>query len=362
MKMLLIKAFPRNNGFTRYCNDLFIRGVEQTGITVTVIDIVRADINPCRGCFSCWCSTPGRCIQHDGMKRILDAFLDCDLLVCATPLYAYGVSSYLKMFLERTMPLLTPGVTFTAASGIDRNKIRFPDRGPRSMAAIITGGLGARSHACGAVASLRSYAEGMNMTFAGALVRNESYLLQFSDIKPKTIKTIETAFEQAGRMFALEGTIDRELIEKVATPLAVDQTCFELYSNIYWEHARKVFSRGGSVDEVTSLTRGDIRILMQEMVHVINPVTTARIKAVIQFCFTDTSSAYRISVEKGTARLETGEKAPFDLKITCTEAVWSGIIHRTVDPLKALAQGSITLEGDKELFRKFGRFFPPPNG
>ncbi|MBN1575592.1 MAG: NAD(P)H-dependent oxidoreductase [Chitinispirillaceae bacterium] len=361
MKMLLITAFPRNNGFTRYCNDLFIRGVKQTGITFTMIDIVLANINPCRGCFHCWCSTPGRCIQHDGMERILDAFLDCDLLACATPLYAYGVSSYLKIFLERTMPLLTPGVTSTATSGVDRNKIRFPDRGPRSMAALITGGLGARSHADGAVTSLRCYAKGMNMTFAGALVRNESYLLQFTDTKPKTIKTIETAFEQAGRMFALEGTIDRELIEKVATPLAFDHARFELYSNIYWEHAQKVFSRGGSVDEIKSLTRGDIRILMQEMVHGIDPVTTAKVKAVIQLIFPDTASAYCISMEKGTARLEMVEKESFDLKITCPEAVWVGIIHRTTDPLKALTKGCIRLEGDKELFRKFGRFFPPPN-
>lgn len=360
VSILVLTAFPRRDGFTRLCTDCFIKGVARTGVPHTIIDLVNAGIKPCKGCFHCWCTTPGRCVQNDGMRKLLDDFLDCDALFCATPLYAYNISSHLKMFYERTLPLLSPGVTDTP-TGTDRNCIRYPDRGPRVMAAIVTGGLGTRTHADAAVASLRLFAEGFNMKFAGALVRNESYLLQFTDTKPKTVKTVETAIEQAGRTFALEGAIDRRLIEKAATPLAVDRARFRMYSNIYWEHARKVFARGGSIDEVRSLTRGDVRILMEEMALSVDPVTTANLRAAFQFIFTDTGSAYCVSVEKGTARLERAEKTHYDLKITCPETVWTGILHRTADPVKALANGDIRLEGDKELFRKFGRFFPPPN-
>lgn len=360
MNMLILTAFPRADGFTRYCTDYFIKGARQPGVTITGIDLTRSDIHPCKGCFHCWCKTPGQCIQRDGMQKILEAFLSADLLVCATPLYAYDISGYMKIFIERTLPLLSPGVTY-AESGVDRNKIRYPEQGPRRMAAIITGGLGARSHTDGAIMTLRNYAEGFDMVFAGALVRNESYLLQFTDTKPKTIKTIQTGLEQAGRTFALEGTIDPATIEKIATPLAVDPERFQLYSNIYWEHAQEIFSCGGTSLEVLERTRGDIRILMQEMASSVDPVTTSRIRAVIQFVFTDSGLSYRITINRGTATLETGENGSFDMRITTSAKIWVQIIHRTIDPLKAMSSGDIRIEGDKELFRKFGRLFPPPN-
>jgi len=360
MNMLVLTAFPRADGFTRYCTDYFIKGAKQPNVTITVIDLTKADIHPCKGCFHCWCTTPGQCIQRDGMHKIIEAFLDADLLVCATPLYAYDISGYMKIFLERTLPLLSPGVTY-AESGVDRNKIRYPGRGPRRMAALITGGLGARSHTDGAITTLRNYAEGFDMTFAGALVRNESYLLQFTDTKPKTIKTIQTGLEQAGRTFALEGTIEPDTIERVATPLAADPERFQFYSNIYWEHAQEVFSRGGSSREVLERTRGDIRILMQEMANCVDPVTTSKTISVIQFVFTDAGLSYRITINRGAATLETGENSSFDLRITTSAKIWVQIIHRTLDPLKAMSSGEIKIEGDKELFRKFGRFFPPPN-
>jgi multimeric flavodoxin WrbA/putative sterol carrier protein len=358
--LLLLTAFPRKDGFTRYCTDLFIRGVKESGVPYSEIDITTTGIQPCLGCFHCWCSTPGKCIQTDGMDKLLDAFLECDALVCATPLYAYGIGSFLKMFFERTLPLLAPGIT-TSVSGIDRNNIRFPDRGPRHMAGIITGGLRGPVHAEGACTSLRLYAEGFDMTFCGAIVRSESYLLQFTDTKPKTIKSIETAFEQAGRSFALNRTIDGETIRRAEAPLAPTPTVFQNYSNIYWEHAGRVFERGGTIDEIRYLTRSDIRILMQEMAHNVDPITTAKLRAVLRFVFTDSHPSYTITIDRGTALLETGEKQHYDLTVTCTTETWVDILHRTANPVKALASGAIKLTGDKDLFRKLGRFFPPPS-
>lgn len=358
--MLLLQAFPRTDGYTNYCTNLFLQGVAATDCDLTICDLTRKDINPCLGCFHCWCATPGTCIQQDAMQALLETFLASDLIVCASPLYAFAVSSYLKMFFERTLPLLTPGITKTP-QGIDRNRLRYPDRGPKHMAAIIVGGLSAQSHAEGAVTSLKLYAEGFNMNFTGALVRNESYLLQFADTKPKTVKLIESAFKQAGRTFAQQQQIATELIDRAATSLAIDAESFENYSNIYWEYAESVYARGGTLDEIRMLTRSDIRILMHEMARSIDPVSTARLTATLLFVFPDKPACYTITITKGKALLEQREVSDFDLCITCSSAVWAGIVHRTVDPLKALTSESIKLVGDKELFRKLGRYFPPPN-
>jgi multimeric flavodoxin WrbA len=360
LKIIVVTAYPRKEGFTRYCTDLFIKGLVQANVDYTVYDLTREMINPCRGCFHCWNNTPGICIQKDDMEKMLEAFLNADAIVAATPLYAFGMGSYLKIFLERTLPLLKPGISYSE-NGIDRNRIRYPDRGPRHMAAIITGGLSSPVHTEGASASLRLYAESFNMQFHGPLIRNESFLLQFVDTKPLTIKTIETALETAGRMFALEGRIDRETVEKISTPLAGDRMRFQMYSNIYWEHAKKVYAAGGTAEEIKNLTRSDLRILMHEMISGIDPVTTAHTKAVLQFNFPDISLAYMVTIDHGTARILQTETAEADLFVTCHSTVWAGILHRTTDPVKALSSGEIRLKGDKMLFRKLGRFFPPPN-
>jgi multimeric flavodoxin WrbA len=360
VKTLILTAFPRNDGFTRYCTDFFIKGVRLSGAAYKIIDITRGEIKHCKGCFNCWCKTPGKCILKDGMENFLTAFLDTDALVCVTPLYAFGIASYLKTFFERTLPLLIPEIIYDK-EGCDRNKRRYPRRGPRHMAGIIVGGLGTPAHSKGARDALRSYAEGMGMHYHGTLVRNESFLLQFTDTKPKTIKIIETAFEQAGRMFALEQKIDPIYIEKVATPLALSKEAFQMYSNIYWEHAKMMTARGGTFDEIKTATRGDLRILMHELAFCVDPVTTSRIKAAIVFKFSDINQAYTITINRGTATSEAREEKRADLTVVCTSRTWVGILHRTLDPFKALTAGEIKLTGDKELFRKFGRYFPPPN-
>jgi hypothetical protein len=55
------------------------------------------------------------------------------------------------------------------------------------------------AHSEGVPASLRLCAEGFDMAFRGAIIRGESYLLQFTDTQPRTIKSIEMAFEPTGR-------------------------------------------------------------------------------------------------------------------------------------------------------------------
>src|SRR4030043_371956 len=78
---------------------------------------------------------------------------------------------------------------------------------------------------------------------------------------------------------------------------------------------------------IMRISRGDIRIIMQEMVLAVDPVTTARVRADIQFIFTDTASVYHITIDKGTARCEMVETGEYDIRIITTAPVWVGIIH-----------------------------------
>ncbi len=70
-KILVINGSPRRkNGLTYFYLQYLIKGIEQTGVEVEVIDIYdkKFNIEPCRGCFTCWTKTKGKCVIED-LKR-----------------------------------------------------------------------------------------------------------------------------------------------------------------------------------------------------------------------------------------------------------------------------------------------------
>ena len=100
---------------------------------------------------------------------------------------------------------------------------------------------------------------------------------------------------------------------------------------------------------------------MHEVARSIDPVATKGIKAVFQFEFTDQQKTFSIGVDRGTSSIKYQPVKNPDLIIRCTSFIWVGIILRELDPIKQLTAGEILLVGDKSLFRKLHRYFPPPN-
>jgi multimeric flavodoxin WrbA/putative sterol carrier protein len=357
-KMLFLRANPRKTGFSEGLFNLFVNGAREFADVID-IDLTTEKISPCLGCYHCWTNTPGICIQQDAMKSIIDHFKTADLLVIATPLYAFDVSSYCKMFLERSFPLIAPGIVLNKNS-TEFNKLRFPDCKPSSMAVLLVGGLKSAVHSAGALKILESYAEGFGMKFGGALVRTESFILQFAGTKPKTVKNIEHAFFQAGAAFAESECISKEISDKAALQLAPDMEYFEKYSNIYWQYALEVSTRGGPIDDAKELTNRDPWILMHEMSRSIDPVATRGLKALFQFEFSDIGRVFTIAVDKGKSSISEMAVYNPDIIIKSNSTIWVGVLRRELDPLKQLSNGEIVLSGDKSLFRKLHLYFPPP--
>jgi multimeric flavodoxin WrbA len=72
-----------------------------TGAAITRITLAEKKLGYCTGCYSCWNTTPGKCIQEDDMAGILAAMQDADLLVFGSPLYFGHVSGLFKLFFDR---------------------------------------------------------------------------------------------------------------------------------------------------------------------------------------------------------------------------------------------------------------------
>jgi len=103
MKLLAFNASPRKDGgTTNVLVDRFIEGAVEAGAEADKHYVVDLDINGCRGCFSCWWKTPGRCIQRDDMDWVLPAINESDILVLGTPIYGRNTTHYLQRLVERT--------------------------------------------------------------------------------------------------------------------------------------------------------------------------------------------------------------------------------------------------------------------
>lgn len=360
MRVLLLRANPRKTGYTQRLTDLFLAGLQQGAAQVEDVDLTARRIEPCLGCYSCWTTTPGECVHRDDMQELRDQFLAADVIVCATPLYYYAMSSYLKCFWERTMPLTRHGLEKTAA-GLMRNNIRYPDRWDKTLITIVVGALQGGEVFDAARETFRLIADGLDMKLGGQLIRPESYLIQFSLAKPLAVRTIEAAFERAGREVAATGEVSAATSEKAATPLAPDEVRFREYSNVYWENAIALGGEAGNLDKVSERVGTDVRIMMREMERSVDLQAIARVKAVIQFDFPDRDLYYRITLNCGVCEMRQEHTEQPDLRITCAGEVWGKVLVGRIDVMAALKKGDIQLEGDKSLFLRLGRYFPPPS-
>ncbi len=109
MKILAINSSPRTKtSSTDIIMDRFLDGARDVGADIDKIYLKNKKINQCIGCYSCWTKTPGSCIHKDDMPEILDKIVKADVIVFGTPLYHCNVSSYLKILLERMLPLHEP--------------------------------------------------------------------------------------------------------------------------------------------------------------------------------------------------------------------------------------------------------------
>lgn len=101
-KVLILSATPRKGGNSEILCEEFERGAKEAGNTVELIRLREQDIRYCTGCGVC--NSTHRCVQKDGMARILDKMVSVDAIVLATPVYFYTMDAQLKTLIDRTVP------------------------------------------------------------------------------------------------------------------------------------------------------------------------------------------------------------------------------------------------------------------
>lgn len=98
-KILIILGGGRANGNTAQLVDAFMKGTTEAGYHTELISLNKLTVNGCIGCNACRYGKP--CIQKDDFNSLVPKIKESDLIVFASPLYFWTVSSKIKALIER---------------------------------------------------------------------------------------------------------------------------------------------------------------------------------------------------------------------------------------------------------------------
>lgn len=107
MKIVCLLGSPREKGNSSTIASHFCRTAERLGAQVKIFALNKLRYQGCQGCMACKTKLD-RCVLEDDLAAVLDAVRDTDVLVLASPVYYWDVSSQLKAFIDRTYSYLVP--------------------------------------------------------------------------------------------------------------------------------------------------------------------------------------------------------------------------------------------------------------
>ena len=104
MKFTILMGSPRPQGNTAALLAPFLEECRFLGIQTQCIHLYDKKVGPCLGCMACQ-DVPDSlgCVQKDDFAQIFQEMEDCDVIVLATPVYAFFCTAPMKALLDRAI-------------------------------------------------------------------------------------------------------------------------------------------------------------------------------------------------------------------------------------------------------------------
>lgn len=104
MKLCVLMGSPRAQGNTAALTEEFLCQWEELGEESRVISLYGRQIHPCLGCMACQeCMDGLGCVQQDEFSSIFQEKSGADLILLATPIYAWYCTAPMKALLDRAV-------------------------------------------------------------------------------------------------------------------------------------------------------------------------------------------------------------------------------------------------------------------
>lgn len=125
MLVLGLQGSPRKSGSSDYLLKRFLKEVEKTGVEVQMLDTTRVNIRPCIGCGHC--EKKGFCVINDDdmTASIYPLLRKAQVVVAASPVFFYNVTSQLKALIDRTQALWSRKYRFRLSDPLSTSRKGF---------------------------------------------------------------------------------------------------------------------------------------------------------------------------------------------------------------------------------------------
>jgi len=339
-KILVLNGSPKNNlSFTMKLVESFLSGVSDIAqdVKIETINLNEKNINPCTGCFGCWTVTPGECVQEDDMDELLPMYIEADIVIWATPLYHYGITSSMKKFMERTLPVFLPFID-PEGGGMYGHPYRNPEIMQNKKHLLIS--------TCGFPSVENNY-EGVEKQFDNLFGQGkwekilcvEGELLGISQLDNFTGPYLELV-KVAGREYIDRLSISDSIKEGLTKPF-VEIPAFLEVSNLSWgvEDIREVESDGGLIGWS----------FMKQMRAAFNPKIRPGLDAVLQMDFADLRESYQLVIKDNECKLLKNDFTQETTRINTHFTNWERISEGKIDAAEALIEKKYTVVGDFNL-------------
>jgi NAD(P)H-dependent FMN reductase len=215
MKILALNGSHSGaKGYTHFLIERAFAGARAAGAECEEIVLARHKLNRCLSCHEC--QGADRYLQcvytdKDEVRAIFQKMRAADLIIYATPIYVFGMSSLLKMLLERFYGTGNSSILRVADSGLMFHHIDHTLCSQPFVLLTCCDNLEAEMPR-NVVAYFRTFARFMDAPQVGTLIRNAGLLAGYGQTSeslrrfPKLVE-VYAAFEQAGRELATIGRI-----------------------------------------------------------------------------------------------------------------------------------------------------------
>lgn len=221
-KVLVINGSPRKDeGFTFFYLQHLLKGFEEAGAEVEVVNVYdkRINIEPCRGCFTCWTKTNGVCVINDDANELLKKIDNVYLTVYAFPLYISSIPAKLKALFDRRFIFLQP--FFIPYHNLTRHPLR--NKKERYMVLFSVCGFSEIEHFKPLLETFKGIARNSHTPLIATILRPGAEALYGFPYGRDYLKKVLDSLEQAGREIIEKGKVSKNVtkaISKNYIPLA----------------------------------------------------------------------------------------------------------------------------------------------
>ncbi len=218
LKVLAINSSLRGKkGVSAYIIEKIFSGARDCNANCELIHLVDYNIKHCTACNQCQNNhVSSQCVfeKADDVEFIFQKIRAADIIIYATPVYVFTISSLLKTLLERTFYTSKVDSITLTNTGLFFHDIDRAISSKPFLALILCDNIEERTIK-NAVSFFKTYSKFTESKRLGILIRKSAglYKTNTQDLKKnKRIQEISCAYREVGRELAKRGTVSRKTL------------------------------------------------------------------------------------------------------------------------------------------------------